>query len=294
MPDQKHPHNKIGIISKQNITHHVPTLKKLMQYLKKNKKEVILDVNCCAALRTEVKGATRAEVLANVDLAIVLGGDGTVLKTARQLSRKRVHILTVNFGTLGFLTECHPDKLFENLDKIFQGKYHVDRRSMLRVTVYRKGKKIKTYLALNDAVINQGSFARLISMDLEVDHRKLIKIKADGLIFSTPTGSTAHALSAGGPIVHPYIQGFAITPICPSSLAMRPIIIPDRKQVNITIETQRRAEAGELGLTLDGQETMPLQYGDKITIRKSSRSAYLLRTGNRYYRMLRSKLNWGE
>lgn len=286
--------NKIGIITKQNITHHVPTLKKLVKYLKKQKKEIIYDDSSCKALDNKEPGCTREQVLAKSDLVVVMGGDGTILKTARKLARKKTYLLTVNFGNLGFLSECHPDKVLENLDKIFDGKYHVDKRTMLRVTIYRKGKKIKTYLALNDAVINQGSFARLITMDLEVDNRKLVKVKSDGLIVSTPTGSTAHSLSAGGPIVHPYIQGLTITPICPTSLSMRPIIIPDKKQLTITIETQRREEVSDLGLTIDGQEGMPLQYGDKIKVRRSSRHAYLLRTGNRYYKMLRSKLSWGE
>lgn len=285
---------KVGLVCKSNITHHIPTLKKLVDYLNKRKKEIIFDEASCTALNNNEKGCTREQVLMKADLIIIFGGDGTVLKTARKLSRKKVYMLPVNFGNLGFLTESTPEKLFENLDKIFSGKYHIDKRSMLRVTIYRNGKKLQSFLSLNDAVINQGAFARLITMDLTIDHRKLVKIKADGLIIATPTGSTAHSLSAGGPIVHPYIQSITVTPICPASLSMRSIVIPDKKQLEITIETERLKERTQLGLTIDGQDLVSLQYGDKIKIRKSTRHAYILRTGNRYYRMLRSKLNWGE
>ncbi|MBI4231734.1 NAD(+)/NADH kinase, partial [Candidatus Peregrinibacteria bacterium] len=198
------------------------------------------------------------------------------------------------YGTLGFLTECEPDKMIECLDRIFEGNYHKDKRSLLRVTVYRDAKKIDTYLALNDAVINQGSFARLIKLDLALDGIKLVRFSADGMIVATPSGSTAHSLSAGGPIVHPNIEGFCLTPICPSSLSMRPIVVPDNKQLSITIATQRREENSIIGLTIDGQDMTILKYGDKITFRRSSRYLYLARTKRNYYRTLRSKLSWGE
>lgn len=286
------PIDIIGIITKKNIEQHQKVLKSLMRYLKKHKKEIILDNNCAPYAKQE--GFKKEQILKKADLVITLGGDGTLLKTARRLSRKKVLILGVNYGNLGFLTECTPDKMFESLDKIFEGSYHVDKRSLLRATLYRDGKKIETYLSLNDAVINQGAFARLIKMDLEVDGIKLVKFTADGVIVSTPTGSTAHSLSAGGPIMHPYIQGLIIAPICPSSLSMRPIIIPDDKQLTVTIETQRREDAAIIGLTLDGQDMTMLKYGDKIRFRRSSRNVYMVRTARRYYRMLRNKLHWGE
>lgn len=284
--------NIVGIITKKNIDQHQKVLKSLMRYLKKHKKEILLDNNCAPFSKQE--GLKKEQILKKADLVITLGGDGTLLKTARRLPKKKVLILGVNYGNLGFLTECTPDKMFECLDKIFEGNYHVDKRSLLRATLYRKGKKIETYLSLNDAVINQGAFARLIKMDLEIDGIKLVRFNADGMIVSTPTGSTAHSLSAGGPIVHPYIEGLIISPICPSSLSMRPIIIPDDKQLTVTIETQRREDAAIIGLTLDGQDMTMLKYGDKIRFRRSSRNVYMVRTARRYYRMLRNKLHWGE
>ena len=283
---------KVGIIAKRNIKEHTKIIQELVRFLRKNKKEVMLDKNCAKFFKKE-EGYKKEKILKKADLAIVLGGDGTLLKTARRMSRKKILILGVNFGTLGFLTECTPTKMHDCLKKIFKNQYETDRRSILRVTIYRDGKKIETFLALNDAVINQGAFARLIKMDLEIDSRKVVKVKADGIIVATPTGSTAHSLSAGGPIVHPKIESLTVTPICPSSLSMRPIVLPDTRQLTISIETQRREESAIIGLTLDGQDMFMLRYGDKIKIRRSSRSLYLIRTGNKYYKMLRGKLHWG-
>lgn len=286
----------VGLITKRNIfdiPKNLKLLKQLVKYLKAKKKEIFFDNNSADFFKN-AKAYKKEDILRNADMVITLGGDGTLLKTARRVSRKKVLILGVNFGNLGFLTECHPERISECLDKIFDGQFYIDRRSLLRVTVYRQGKKQETFLALNDAVINQGAFARLIKMDLEVNGRKLVKFKADGMIISTPTGSTAHSLSAGGPIVHPGLEGLIITPICPSSLSMRSIIIPDSRQLTVTVETQRREDTAIIGLTIDGQDLTMLHFGDQIKIRRSRRNVYLIRLKNRYYRMLRSKLNWGE
>jgi NAD+ kinase len=286
----------VAIITKRSITDNAAQkkcLRQLVKFLKKNKKRILCDNNS-APLFKKVEGHKKDYLLKNADLAITLGGDGTILKTARKLSRKKILILGVNFGNLGFLTECRPDKMLECLTRIFKGNYHIDKRSLLRATIYRSGKKADTYLALNDAVINQGAFARLIEMDLAIDSLKLVKFKADGLIVSTPTGSTAHSLSAGGPIVHPYIEGLILTPICPNSLSMRPIILPDQKMLTVTIETQRHNENAVIGLTLDGQDMTTLNYGDKIKIRRSKRFLNMVRTRHRYYRTLHNKLSWGD
>jgi NAD+ kinase len=283
----------VGIITKHHNEHYQKLIKKTAAYLKKKKKKIIFDNNSCKYFKN-AEGHSKSKLLDQVDLVIILGGDGTILKTARRMTRKKTLILGVNLGNLGFLTECRPEKLFECLDKVFKGQYDVDRRTLLRVTIYRKGKKFETFLALNDAVINQGAFARLITLDLEVDNRKIVKFKADGLIISTPTGSTAHSLSAGGPIIHPKVESLTINPICPNSLSMRPIVIPDNRQLTVTLETQRRDKSAIIGLTLDGQDMLVLQYGDKIKFRRSKRRIYMVRTGNRYYKMLRNKLNWGR
>jgi len=262
-----------------------------VKYLKAKKKEIILDENAAAILGGE--GLKKNDLLKKADMSIILGGDGTLLKTARRLPTTKTYVLSVNLGTLGFLTECNSENLTEALDQVFKGKYELDKRSVLRITVYREGKKIETYLALNDAVINQGAFARLIKLDLRIGDKDLVTFKADGMVVATPTGSTAHSLSAGGPIIHPKIEGLVITPICPNSLAMRPIVIPDTRELMVTIDTKRREESAIIGLTLDGQNMSILKYGDHIRFRKSKRHLYLIRTGNRYYQMLRTKLKWG-
>ncbi len=283
----------IGIITKRNLSNRAEKIKELVAFLERKKKKVFFDNNACKIF-PESKGYKKYAILNKVDMAIILGGDGTILKTARRMPKKPTLILGVNMGTLGFLTECKPDRLYKVLDKVFKGKYNLDKRALLRVTLYRQGNKLDTFLALNDAVINQGAFARLIEMDLEVDGRKVVNIKADGMIVATPTGSTAHSLSAGGPIVHPSLQSITVTPICPSSLSMRPIVMPDNKQLTATIITERRDKAAIIGLTIDGQDMKVLHYGDKIKFRRSSRNIYLIRTQNKYYRMLRKKLHWGE
>lgn len=290
---KKRPIKKVGIITKRNNKAFAGVIKKLVRCLKKHKVEIFFDNNSAQYFK-KTEGLKKEQILKKADLVVTMGGDGTLLKTARRMVNRKVLVLGVNLGNLGFLTETTPDKMFEALTKIFEGKYAVDKRSLLRVTLYREGKKIETFLALNDAVINQGAFARLIKINIEADSRKIVNILADGMIVATPTGSTAHALSAGGPIVHPYLQAFVVAPICPSSLSMRPIVLPDEKQITAVIDTQRRDEAAIIGLTIDGQDMVILRYGDKIRFRRSKRSLYLVRTQNRYYRMLRSKLHWGD
>lgn len=283
---------KIGIIAKRTISEQVPLLKKIVSQVKKFKTQVYFDQQSAPFITGE-KGYTKEELFALCDLIVVLGGDGTILKSASAIGKKKTPVLGVNLGNLGFLMESQPEELEDMLQKVFKKKYSLDKRSLLRVTLYRAGRKIETFLAMNDAVINQGLFARLIELKIEVDQHKVAAFKADGMIIATPTGSTAHSLSAGGPIIHPSLNALILTPICPSTLAIRPIVIPNDRQVRITIETQRRGSYN-IGLTLDGQTTIPLEYGDEIKVRKSSRSFYMVRLATRnYYDLLREKLGWG-
>ncbi len=245
---------------------------------------------------------TRIQLLKEADLVLSLGGDGTLLKIIRDLPlRRNLYVLGVNLGTLGFNTEVQdPDRVFDLLDEFFRGEYHVDERLLIRATLYRKGAKIDTHLALNEAVINQGNFARLISLYAEIDQRKMIEFKADGVIVATPTGSTGHSLSAGGPIIHPRIDGFVFTPICPADLTVRPIVIPSNRQITIRIDTERRYVDNQIGLTIDGQVMIPVEYGDVVKIRASHRKLRLIRAhvkasgGGNYYKLLREKLSWGK
>lgn len=290
---------KVGIITKHNIGERAAYIKQLVSELKKYKVEVLLDEHAAPLLHSH-EAFDKTKLLRRADLVIVLGGDGTLLKTARYMGSAPTSvgaplIAGVNFGHLGFLTAFTPQTLLTNLPKIFAGKFCEDERFLLRVTLYRNGKKYYTTLSMNDAVINQGGFARLVTLRVEVNQRKLANFRADGLIIATPTGSTGHSLSAGGPIIHPKIEGFVLTPLCPVKLGVRPIVIPNNRQLTIYLETEWRAEKKPIVLTIDGQITINLKRGDKIRIRKSSRSFNMIRMGgHNYYRMLRKKLSWGE
>lgn len=286
---------KVGIIAKHKLDQRVAYLKELVKELEKHGKEVFLDDISARLLGTK-NSMEKTEMMRKADLVVILGGDGTLLKSSRFVGRKRQPLIAgVNMGHLGFLTAFTPQKFLTSLSQVFAGKFSLDERFLLRVTVYRNGKKKFTTLAINEAVINQGGFARLINLHVEVNQRELATYRADGLIISTPTGSTGHALSAGGPIVHPKILGMVMTPICPIKLSVRPIIIPNDRQLTIKLETEWRAEKKPIVLTIDGQITRNLKRGDVIRIRKSSRSFNMIRmAGHNYYRMLRQKLNWTE
>lgn len=288
---------KVGIITKHTIAErpdHVEHVKKLVAELTKHKKEILFDEHSAPLFKVR-QAYEKSALLRAADMAIVLGGDGTLLKTARNMGPKKILIAGVNMGHLGFLTEFTPQKIITDLPRIFEGKFCSDERFLLRTTIYRNGKKNYTTLAINEVVINQGGFARLINLHVEVNQRNLATYRADGLIIATPTGSTGHSLSAGGPIVHPKIESMVITPICPVKIGVRPIIIPNTRQITIRLETQWRAEKKPIVLTIDGQITVNLRRGDVIRVRKSSRSFNMIRMrGHNYYRMLRKKLSWGE
>ncbi|EKD93062.1 MAG: hypothetical protein ACD_28C00258G0002 [uncultured bacterium] len=270
-------------------------LNKAVQFLKKKGVELIFDKNAATHLKLR-KFSTHDELMEVPDFLITFGGDGTIIKLAGHAGYKPIPVLTVNLGRVGLLTEVqNTEKIVEVIKHIFNKRYHIDARSMLRATIYRKGKKRDTFLALNEVVINQGSFARLIDLDAEINQRKMVRFKADGVIVSTATGSTGHSLSAGGPIVHPKLDAFVFTPICPATLSMCPIVIPSSRQLTITIETQRKAKGNFIALTIDGQKSVELEYGDQIKIRRSSREFYMARISNtRYYKVLRDRLNWGD
>lgn len=284
---------KIGIITKSNIVENIQILKNLVSFLKEKKKEILFDVNS-SPLLTDKKGFTRVQILKKSDLTIILGGDGTLLKTASFIGGKKTPIAVINLGRLGFLTELSPKSMMTGLNKIFSGKYFIENRDLLRVSVYRKNKKMKTFLSLNEAAINQGAFARLIELKTSSATQKITNYIADGLILATPTGSTGHSLSAGGPIVHPELPAIIITPICPYQLTTRPIVIPNDNTITIEITTKRHQKY-DIGLTIDGQEIYPLKFGDKIKIRKSTRKLYLVKLSKyNYFKTLRNKLKWGK
>lgn len=285
---------KVGIITKHTIRERLDYLKSFVDELQKHDVELIFDKYSGPLMKAK-NYYEKSKLLRRVDLAIILGGDGTLLKTARNVSRKSPLIAGVNLGNVGFLTGFTAESIMKNIGKVLAGDFCYDERILLRATIYRNGKKRFTSLALNDAVINQGGFARLINLKVEMNGRQMADYKADGLIVATPTGSTGHSLSAGGPIVHPKIDGIVLTPLCPVKLGMRPIIIPSDRQIQILLETEWRAEKKPVVLTIDGQLTVNLKKGDSIRIRKSQRRFTMIRMqGHNYYKMLQKKLNWGS
>ncbi len=226
-----------------------------------------------------------------VDWVVVMGGDGTLLGAARRVGRYGAPLLGVNLGGLGFLTSTPLRSLYPVIESMVAGELEVDSRMMLKASVSRGGRDVCSFHVLNDVVINKGTLARIIDLAVEVGSESLTTFRADGLIVSTPTGSTAYNLAAGGPVVHPSIDLLILTPICPFTLNNRPIIIPKTATVCITMvkESER-----EVMLTFDGQVGFTLQHGDRVEISDSGHRIKLLRTpGSSYFEILRAKLMWG-
>jgi NAD+ kinase len=231
--------------------------------------------------------------LGQSDLCIVLGGDGTLIHAAYVLGANPVPILGVNLGALGFMTEIPRAEVRAALDRVLAGDFRVEPRMKLRVHLHRgeEGRKLLDAEVLNDAVINKGALARIIDLEASIDGAYVTTYKADGVIVSTPTGSTAYSLSAGGPILYPTMHAFIVNPICPHTLAQRPIVIPDDREINLRL----KSESSEVFLTLDGQTGLPLVPGDRIQIKQSMNKVLLVKNPNvDYFGILREKLGWGE
>ena len=226
-----------------------------------------------------------------VDWVVVLGGDGTLLGAARRVGRFGSPILGVNLGGLGFLTGIPSERLYPVIEMMINGRLEIESRVMLETKVLRKRKVVCRFEVLNDVVINKGTLARIIDLGVAINEEFLTTFRADGLIISTPTGSTAYNLSAGGPILYPTMETFILTPICPFTLTNRPIIIPDTSVIQIKIKNE--SEEAVL-LTFDGQVGFDLYYDDKVIIRKSEKKIKLFRPPDHsYFNILRTKLMWG-
>jgi NAD+ kinase len=237
-------------------------------------------------------GVAAEDISSRADLVVVLGGDGTLISTARIIGERDIPILGVNLGSLGFLTEIALDELYPALEKCLAGDYRVSERIMLRAVVERDGRETASHLVLNDVVINKGALARIVDLKTTVNSLDLATFKADGLIISTPTGSTGYSLSAGGPIVNPSMNCIVITPICPHTLTNRPIVIDDGSVVDITVSS---LDDEDIYLTLDGQVGLELRSGDRITVCRAHHTARLVMSDERdYFAVLRTKLKWGE
>jgi NAD+ kinase len=228
---------------------------------------------------------------ASVDLILVLGGDGTMIATARMLGDTEVPVLGVNYGGLGYLAEFRVEELYTALESILEGNYRLDTRVMLAVELLRDNKEVARSRVLNDAVINKSALARIIEIEAYLNQQFVNSFRADGLIVSTPTGSTAYNLSAGGPVIYPSMNAVVITPICPFTLSNRPIVVPDDAVIELGLKTRQE----DVALTLDGQVGFPLQVEDRVVIRKSRTTFNIVQPMNRnYFEVLRDKLRWGR
>jgi NAD+ kinase len=226
-----------------------------------------------------------------VDLILVLGGDGTMIATARMVGDQEVPVLGINYGGLGYLAEFRIEELYTALESILSGNYRLDRRVMLDVEHKSGDAPPQFSRVLNDVVINKSALARIIEIEAYLNHQFVNSFRADGLIVSTPTGSTAYNLSAGGPVIFPSMNAVVITPICPFTLSNRPIVVPDNAEIELLLKTDNE----EVALTLDGQVGFPLKVEDRVAIRKSRTTFNLIQPMNRnYFDVLRDKLRWGR
>jgi NAD+ kinase len=280
----------VGIVSKPRREEIAEVIPPLVKWLHGRGLEVFLDEETAARCTASAHALPRSALARRAELVIVLGGDGTILATARALENREIPILPVNLGGLGFLTSVTLDEMYPLLEAVLAGDYQTSERMMLEAEVMRDGHAVEKQQALNDAVVTQVALARMMDFTVSVDRTEVGNYSADGLILATPTGSTAYSLAAGGPIVQPDLNAFVITPICPHMLTNRPLVVPG----SAVIEIGFPEETG-LRLTLDGQVGFELRCADRVVIQKSPNRIKLVRApGKSYYDILRSKLRWAE
>ena len=287
---------RIGIVLKPHQPDALKTICQLVAWLAERditlvggpeiEREQIEHQTGCAVPQVETD-----KLAAEVDLMLVLGGDGTMIATARMVGDHEVPVLGVNYGGLGYLAEFRIEELYTALESILSGNYRLDRRVMLAVELRRGDDPPKTSRVLNDVVINKSALARIIEIETYFDHYYVSSFRADGLIVSTPTGSTAYNLSAGGPVIFPSMNAVVITPICPFTLSNRPIVVPDNAEIELLLKTDNE----EVALTLDGQVGFQMEVADRVLIRKSRTTFNIIQPSNRnYFDVLRDKLRWGR
>lgn len=280
---------KLGIICKLNRQEPLEILRELLPWLTQKGCEVFVTRETAAQL--DIRGYERNDIPQLVEAVLVLGGDGTMLSVNRLVADKGIPVLGVNLGSLGFLTEVKKEEIYTAVEKMLSGTCRIEERLMLKATIRRSGTPIEEYRVLNDVVINKGALARIVDLETFIDRAYVTTFKADGLIISTPTGSTAYSLSAGGPVLYPTLESIVLTPICPHTLTNRPIVLPD----TVLIEVRLMSMSEDVFLTLDGQVGRALQPDDIVEIRKAEYKArHLVPRDQGYFDVLRTKLKWGE
>src|SRR6202045_3972611 len=281
----------IGIISRPRRSNLEGVVPPLLQWFAARGIRTLYDNETAGALHDLPHGLTREEVAEQSQLLLVLGGDGTLLAAARVAAPRGIPILPINMGSLGFLTSFRLEELYPALEDILAGRLTISERVMLHAELQRGDKILDKQTVVNEVVINKGALARMIELELSIDRDFVCRYRADGLIVASPTGSTAYSLSAGGPIVHPSVDSFIITPICPHTLSDRPVVVSDTSIVEVKLS----AGTESVFLTLDGQKGIPLQATDRVRISRAQQLLKLIQTPNKsYFEILRNKLKWGE
>jgi len=282
----------IGLITKPDDAQLTDTARGLLEYLRTRGAEVLVDESAGGVLRQAAEiGVGRDEIARRCDLAIVVGGDGTLLHAARSLVDHGVPLLAINRGRLGFLADILPEDMYTRLDEILAGRYKEERRYLLRARVTRDGETITESDAINEVVVHVQGSIRIIELEIYIDGHPVNTLRADGLIVATPTGSTAYALSGGGPIVHPSLEAIVLVPICPHTLTNRPIVIDAASRIEVVVcrQNDNRARA-----SFDGQDNCDLIPNDRVCIaRKTSTFRLIQPLDHDYFQVLRAKLRWG-
>jgi NAD+ kinase len=287
---------RVGVVAKSRLQVAAPHLVDVEKWLTSHGIDAVFETATAALMPAgpSRRVLDKQSLVKEVGLVLVLGGDGTLLSMADAIGRAglNVPILGVNFGSLGFLTEVTLPELYPSLERVLAGQALVEERLMLASTVRRTHETFSTYVALNDVVVAKTARSRMIDLSVSVGEEFVTRVKADGIIVATPTGSTAYNLAAGGPIVQPSVDALILTPIAPHTLTNRPIIIPASSTVRVQPHMEGR---DEVFVTFDGQAGFQLEDGDEISIRRAERSLLLIHPSTRsYFEVLRQKLKWGE
>ena len=285
----------IALVGKYHSPNIAESLRRLAEYLHERGIAVFIERETAENIGTKVDLSRWVtcgfnDIGAHADLAIVLGGDGTMLNAARRLARYCVPLVGVNQGRLGFMTDIARDDMLTCMDDLLDGRFVAENRMLLAAEVIRDGREIASNLALNDVVVDKGAIGRMIEFELFIDGEFIYNLRSDGLIVSTATGSTAYALSAGGPIMHPTLGGIALVPLCPHALTNRPVIVNDSAEIELRI-----TNANDSRVHFDGQVTLDLERNDSVRLRRADNTiCFLHPPGYSYFSMLRQKLQWSE
>ena len=281
---------KIAIISKIDDDSVKDSLDTVIKYLDSKNIQYFLDKSSSVLLKGKVETSIE-EIKNNCDIAFIIGGDGTLLRSAQELAKANIPICGINRGRLGFLVDISPNHIEENLNNILSDNYTVDERISLTGTVIRNGNEISNNISFNDVVIHSKDAVRMIEMDTTLNGKNLYTVNADGLVVSTPTGSTAYSLSSGGPILEPTMEALVMVPICPHLLSNRPIVINMNSVIEIKLSEKSNTNAS---VSFDGQTNVPIQANDIIRICKGKITLKLIQPpGINFFSILREKLGWG-